>query len=356
MIHYIINYMNSKIAFITGITGQDGSYLAELLLEKGYKIYGIVRRTSLLYSSTRIDHIRKDLHLRYGDMNDGLALSNFIHDIVNENYSSNTPDYFEVFEIYNLAAQSHVKVSFEIPDYTTNTDAGGTLRLLEIIRTLPKHIIAKTKFYQAGTSEMYGKVLETPQSETTPFNPISPYAAAKLYSYYLTKIYREGYGIFATNGILFNHESPRRGRQFLTMKVVNAVKEIADGRREKVELGNLDSKRDWGHAKDYVYGMWLMLQQEKSSDYVLATGGFFSVRDFVNKAFARKGYTLKWKGNGLNEKGIDQNGVVRVSVNEKYYRPCEVELLLGDPTKAQRELKWERKYDTIDKLIEDMFN
>ena len=348
--------MHSKIAFITGITGQDGSYLAELLLEKGYKIYGIVRRTSLLYSSTRIDHIRKDLHLRYGDMNDGLALSNFIHDIVNENYSPNTPDYFKVFEIYNLAAQSHVKVSFEIPDYTTNTDATGTLRLLEIIRTLPKHIIDKTKFYQAGTSEMYGKVLNTPQNETTPFNPISPYAAAKLYSYYLTKIYREGYGMFATNGILFNHESPRRGRQFLTMKVVNAVKEIADGRREKVQLGNLDSKRDWGHAKDYVYGMWLMLQQEKPNDYVLATGGFFSVRDFVNKAFAYKGYTLKWEGNGLNEKGIDQNGIVRVSINEKYYRPCEVELLLGDPTKAQRELKWERKYDTIDKLIEDMFN
>jgi GDPmannose 4,6-dehydratase len=250
----------TKLAFITGITGQDGSYLAELLLEKGYTVYGIVRRTSLLYSYTRLDHIRPKLKLRYGDLSDSAGLSNYIHEIVRENQG------FTILEIYNLAAQSHVKISFEIPEYTADIDGIGTMRLLEIIRTLDPGIRNKVRFYQAGTSEMYGKVLETPQSETTPFNPISPYAAAKLYAYYMTKIYREGYGLYATNGILFNHKSPLRGANFLTMKVVNGVKDIASDKKMKIELGNIDSKRDWGHAKDYVRGMWLMLQQDKPVD------------------------------------------------------------------------------------------
>ena len=342
-----------KVAFLTGITGQDGSYLAEFLLEKGYKIYGIVRRTSLVYNSTRIDHIRDKIHLRYGDMTDSAGLSNYIHEIIRENFT--TRNVVNVFEIYNLAAQSHVKVSFEIPEYTADTDGIGTMRLLEIIRTLPDEIRHITKFYQAGTSELYGKVLETPQRETTPFNPVSPYAAAKLYAYYMTKIYREGYGLYATNGILFNHESPRRGKQFLTMKVVNAVKEIFQSKREFVQLGNLDSKRDWGHANDYIKGMWLMLQQEKPNDYVLATGETFTVREFVERAFDFKGFKIKWKGKGINEVGVDRNGTTRVKINEKYYRPCEVDLLLGDPSKAEKELGWKREYDTLDKLIVDMF-
>ena len=344
----------NKVAFITGITGQDGSYLTELLLEKGYKIYGIVRRTSLVYNHTRLDHVRDKINLRYGDMTDSAGLSNYIHEIVRENFHGRNDD--NRFEIYNLAAQSHVKVSFEIPEYTADTDGIGTMRLLEIIRTLPEEIRRITRFYQAGTSELYGKVLETPQRETTPFNPVSPYAAAKLYAYYMTKIYREGYGLYSTNGILFNHESPRRGKQFLTMKVVNAVKEIFQSKRDFIQLGNLDSKRDWGHAKDYVNGMWLMLQQEKPNDYVLATGKTFTVREFVERAFDFKGFKIKWKGEGIKEVGVDQNGIIRVKVNEKYYRPCEVDLLLGDPTKAEKELGWKREYDTLDKLIIDMFN
>ena len=338
-----------KIAFITGITGQDGSYLAELLLEKNYKVYGIVRRTSLLYSSTRIDSIRDKIHLKYGDMTDGAGLSNYIHQIISTN------DGFEVFEIYNLAAQSHVKISFEIPEYTADVDGTGTMRLLEIIRTLPELIRNKIRFYQAGTSEMYGKVLETPQHENTPFNPISPYAAAKLYAYFMVKCYRDGYGIFATNGILFNHESPRRGANFLTMKVVNGVKDIVSKKRDHIELGNLDSKRDWGHAKDYVHGMWLMLQQNKPDDFVLATGETYTVRKFVEKAFAYKGLHIKWKGSGEKEIGVDQQNITRVKINSKYYRPCEVDLLLGDATKAEKELEWKREFDTLDSLIEDMF-
>ena len=325
----------NKVAFITGITGQDGSYLTELLLEKGYKIYGIVRRTSLVYNHTRLDHVRDKINLRYGDMTDSAGLSNYIHEIVRENFQGRNDD--NRFEIYNLAAQSHVKVSFEIPEYTADTDGIGTMRLLEIIRTLPEEIRRITRFYQAGTSELYGKVLETPQSETTPFNPVSPYAAAKLYAFYMTKIYREG-------------------KQFLTMKVVNAVKEIFQSKREFVQLGNLDSKRDWGHAKDYVNGMWLMLQQEKPDDFVLATGETFTVREFVERAFDFKGFKIKWKGKGINEVGVDRNGIIRVKINEKYYRPCEVDLLLGNPSKAEKELGWKRKYDTLDKLIIDMFN
>ena len=338
-----------KLAFITGITGQDGSYLAEFLLEKNYKVYGIIRRSSL-FNTTRIDHIRKDITLRYGDLSDGAGLSNFIHQIIRENYCS-----YEVLEIYNLAAQSHVKISFEIPEYTSNVDGIGVMRLLEIIRTLPDEDIKKVKFYQAGTSELYGKVLETPQNENTPFNPISPYAAAKLYAYHMVKIYREGYDLFAVNGILFNHESPRRGENFLTMKVVNAVKDICDGTKNLVSLGNIYSKRDWGHAKDYVEGMWLMLQQDKPKDYVLATGETYTVKEFVNRAFAYKNIQLTWIGEGCKERAVDQNDRIRVVIDEKYYRPCEVELLLGDPTKAINELGWERKYDTLDKLIHDMF-
>ena len=339
-----------KLAFITGITGQDGSYLAELLLGKGYKVFGIVRRTSLLYSYTRLDHIRPKLKLRYGDLSDSAGLSNYIHEIVRENQG------FTILEIYNLAAQSHVKISFEIPEYTADIDGIGTMRLLEIIRTLDPGIRNKVRFYQAGTSEMYGKVLETPQNETTPFNPISPYAAAKLYAYYMTKIYREGYGLYTTNGILFNHESPRRGSNFLTMKVINGIKDIISDKKVWIELGNLDSKRDWGHAKDYVKGMWLMLQQDKPDDYVLATGKTYTVREFIERAFAFKGYKIHWEGEGLKEVGVDQNDIIRVTINAKYYRPCEVDLLLGDASKAEKELGWKREFDTLDKLIEDMFN
>tara|TARA_R110001592_G_scaffold27387_7_gene101391 strand:+ start:554 stop:1579 length:1026 start_codon:yes stop_codon:yes gene_type:complete len=337
-----------KLAFITGITGQDGSYLVELLLKKQYKIFGIQRRTSL-FNTSRIDKIRDKITMRYGDLSDSSGLSNYIREIISEN-----PD-FEVLEIYNLAAQSHVKISFEIPEYTADIDGIGVMRLLEIIRSLPIKIQQKIKFYQAGTSEMYGKVLETPQNEKTPFNPISPYAAAKLYAYYMVKCYREGYNIFAVNGILFNHESPRRGKNFLTMKVVNAVKEILIGKKEYIELGNLDSKRDWGHARDYVKGMWQMLQQDKPDDFVLATGKTYTVREFVEKSFAYKGYNITWHGMGTNEIGIDQNGITRIKINEKYYRPCEVDLLLGDATKAEKELNWTRDYDTLDKLIKDMF-
>jgi GDPmannose 4,6-dehydratase len=287
--------------------------------------------------------------MRYGDLTDGAGLSNYIHQIIADNKD------FKIFEIYNLAAQSHVKVSFEIPEYTSDVDGMGVMRLLEIIRTLPKDIRDKVRFYQAGTSELYGKVLETPQSETTPFNPVSPYAAAKLYAFHMVKIYREGYGVFAVNGILFNHESPRRGENFVTMKIVNGVKDIFDGKKQYISLGNIYSKRDWGHAFDYVRGMWLMLQQDKPDDFVLATGKTFSVKDFIMHAFRHKGYHLYWRGEGEDEVGYDQNHIPRVKIDPKYYRPCEVELLLGDPTKAIKELGWERDYDTLDKLIVDMF-
>ena len=337
-----------KLAFITGITGQDGSYLAELLIEKNYKVYGFVRRTSLLYSNKRIEHIRNKLTLKYGDMTDGAGLSNYIFNIL-----SLHPD-FSVLEIYNLAAQSHVKISFEIPEYTSMVDGIGTLKLLEIIRSLPNELKRKIKFYQAGTSEMFGDVLEKPQKETTPFNPQSPYACAKVYAHYIVKNYRDGYDLFACNGILFNHESPRRGKNFVTMKIVNAIKEIQEGKREMIELGNINSLRDWGHSKDYVYGMWLMLQQDKPDDYVLATGRTTSVREFVEKCFEYIGDKISWEGKDLNEVGRDEKGMIRVKISPKYFRPCEVEYLLGDPSKAQRVLGWERKYD-LNKLIKDMF-
>ena len=340
-----------KLSFVTGITGQDGSYLAELLLEKGYKVFGIVRRTSLLFSHTRIDHIRDRLNIEYGDMGDGSSLTNILTKIVN-----NHPG-FEVLEIYNLAAQSHVKISFEIPEYTSVIDGIGTLKVLESIRTTCPEVMKKIKFYQAGTSEMFGRVLEVPQKETTPFNPQSPYACAKLYSHYLVKSYREGYGMFACNGILFNHESVRRGENFVTMKIVNGVKQIMNDWDSdySITLGNIDSKRDWGHSKDYVRGMWLMLQQETPDDYVLATGETYTVRDFIERCFKKFGIDIVWKGSGIDEMAFDKKtSRMLVKINEKYFRPCEVDLLLGDPSKAIKEMGWKRDY-TFDTLIDDMF-
>jgi GDPmannose 4,6-dehydratase len=368
-----------KIAFITGITGQDGSYLAELLIEKGYKVYGIVRRTSLLFSHTRLDHIRDKIYLEYGDLSDGSSLTNYITKITRENED------FEVFEVYNLAAQSHVKISFEIPEYTSLIDGLGTLKILEAIRTLPVDIRQKIKFYQAGTSEMFGDVLEKPQKENTPFNPQSPYACAKVYSHYLVNNYRDAYQLFACNGILFNHESPRRGENFVTMKVVNGVKKIVEqekiyekkirecnGNHESVlhndncqeerikkpdyvlKLGNIDSKRDWGHSKDYIYGMWLMLQQDKPDNYVLASGKTYTVRNFIERCFAKVGKEIVWEGEGIDEVGREKlTGKILVKIDEKYFRPCEVDFLLGDATKAETDLGWTREYD-LDGLIDDM--
>ena len=346
----------SKLAFITGITGQDGSYLAELLLSKDYKVYGIVRRTSGVFNYMRISNIKDKLNLLYGDLTDSLSLLNIITNIAESNKD------FSVLEIYNLAAQSHVKVSFENPEYTSLTDGLGTLKLLEVIKNLP-HYNNKIKFYQAGTSEMYGDVLEVPQKETTPFNPQSPYACSKLYSHFLVKNYRDGYNLFACNGILFNHESPRRGDNFVTKKIVNAVKKISKNLENNgdndyiLELGNLDAKRDWGHAKDYVYGMWLMLQQDTPDDYVLATGETYSIREFVEKCFKKINIDIEWMGKDENELGKDfKTKEVLVKVNKKYFRPCEVKLLLGDPSKAINKLGWSREYNNLDKLIESMFN
>ena len=343
------------IALITGITGQDGSYLSELLLEKNYKVYGIVRRNSQLYQFRTIDHIQHRLNLLYGDMTDATSLHTIIHKIFDENSDVSR------LEIYNLAAQSHVAISFEVPEYTANTDANGVLYLLQVIASLPREHREKVRFYQAGTSELYGAVLETPQNEDTPFNPVSPYAVAKQFGHYITKVYRDAYGLFAVNGILFNHESSRRGFNFVTMKVINAVKNVDadkyDDHKSILQLGNLDAKRDWGHAKDYVRGMWLMLQQDIPKDYVIATGRTQTVREFVEKAYAYKGYTIEWKGERgtVDEYGVDQNGVVRVRINPKYFRPNEVELLLGDSSKAQKELRWTMEYDTLDKIIAEMF-
>jgi GDPmannose 4,6-dehydratase len=336
-----------KVAFITGITGQDGSYLAELLLQKGYTIYGILRRTSL-FNTTRIDHIRDKIFLRYGDLTDGAALSKYLHDIIIKHAD------MKQFEIYNLGAQSHVKISFEIPEYTTQVDAIGTLKLLEIIRSFPIEMQKKVRFYQASTSELYGKTTEIPQNENTPFNPVSPYATAKLYAYYIVNNYRDAYGLFACNGILFNHESKRRGENFVTKKIIDGVKLIMDNKKKCIYLGNVDSKRDWGHAEDYVYGMWLMLQQEQPDDYVLATGKTYTVREFVERSFAYHGKKIRWEGEGLNEVGkIDEMIVIRIK--RKYYRPNEVDLLLGDATKAREKLGWEAKYQ-LDDIIKDMFS
>ena len=334
-----------KVALITGITGQDGSYLAELLLDKGYEVHGMKRRSSS-FNTSRIDHLYQDIHsenlkfkLHYGDLTDSTNLIRLIQEI--------QPD-----EIYNLAAQSHVKVSFDCPEYTANADGLGTLRLLEAIRILG--LEKKTKFYQASTSELFGLVQETPQKETTPFYPRSPYACAKLYAYWICVNYREGYNMFASNGILFNHESPRRGETFVTRKITRAAVRIKLGIEKKLYLGNLDSKRDWGHAKDYVEGMWRILQQDKPKDYVLATGVTTTIRDFCNMAFSRLGIDLSWQGEGVDEKGIDKStGEVIIEVDPKYYRPTEVDLLLGDSSKARAELGWEPKYD-LETLVKEM--
>ncbi|MBQ3101984.1 GDP-mannose 4,6-dehydratase [bacterium] len=334
-----------KVALITGITGQDGSYLAELLLEKGYMVHGMKRRSSS-FNTSRIDHLYQDIHnkdarlkLHYGDLTDSTNLIRLIQEI--------QPD-----EIYNLAAQSHVKVSFDCPEYTANADGLGTLRLLEAIRILG--LEKKTKFYQASTSELFGLVQETPQRETTPFYPRSPYAAAKLYAYWICVNYREGYNIFASNGILFNHESPRRGETFVTRKITRAAARIKLGLEEKLYLGNLSSKRDWGHAKDYVEGMWRILQQEKPEDFVLATGVTTTIRDFCLQAFKEAGMEIEFRGEGVDEKAYDkETGRVIIEVDPKYFRPTEVDLLLGDSAKARKKLGWEPKYD-LAALISEM--
>ena len=336
-----------KIAFITGITGQDGSYLAELLLEKNYKIWGIIRRSSSLNTS-RIDNIisNENLILKYGDLSDGSCLLEILCDI------KNTYPEMERLEIYNLGAMSHVKVSFEISEYTADIDAIGTLRILNAIRNSGLEKI--TRFYQASTSELYGKVMEVPQTENTPFYPRSPYGVAKLYAHWITKNYREAYGLFACSGILFNHESSRRAHNFVTRKITIGLGKILSGTSNKLVLGNLDAKRDWGHAKDYVNGMWLILQQETPEDYVLSTNEFHSVREFVEKSFALRGFDIAWKGEGLNEIGYDKNtNRELISVSEKYFRLAEVEELLGDSTKARTQLGWNPIY-TFDMLVKDM--
>jgi GDPmannose 4,6-dehydratase len=334
-----------KKALITGITGQDGAYLAELLLSKGYEVHGVKRRSSL-FNTHRIDHLYQDQHeadvkfvLHYGDMTDSTNLIRIVQDV--------QPD-----EIYNLAAQSHVKVSFDTPEYTANADGLGALRLLEAVRILG--LEKKTRFYQASTSELYGLVQETPQKETTPFYPRSPYAAAKLYAYWITVNYREAYGVFACNGILFNHESPIRGETFVTRKITRAAARIRLGLQKKLYLGNLDSKRDWGHAKDYVAGMWLILQQEKPDDFVLATGQAHTVREFTELAFQEAGIRLSWEGSAAAEKGINtQTGEAVVEVDKRYFRPTEVDILLGDAAKARAKLGWKPAHSLAD-LVRDM--
>ena len=354
--------MSKKVALITGITGQDGSYLAEFLLKKGYEVHGIKRRVSL-FNTDRIDHLYQDPHienrnfiLHYGEMTDSMNLTRIIQEV--------QPD-----EIYNLAAMSHVAVSFETPEYVANADGTGTLRILEAVKLLG--LSKKTRIYQASTSELYGKVQETPQSETTPFYPRSPYAVAKMYAYWITVNYREAYDMFACNGILFNHESPVRGETFVTRKITRAASKIALGLQDKLYLGNLDAKRDWGHAKDYVKMMWLILQADEPEDWVIATGQTTAVRDFVDMAFKFAGITLKFEGEGVDEKGIIESidetrlnelnienktlkvGDEVVAVDPKYFRPTEVDLLLGDPTKAEEKLGWRREYQ-LKELVDDM--
>ena len=334
-----------KKALITGVTGQDGSYLSELLLEKGYEVHGIKRRSSS-FNTSRIDHLYQDIHnkdsrfiLHYGDLSDSSNLTKLVHDI--------EPD-----EIYNLAAQSHVKVSWDCPEYTADCDALGTLRLWEAIRM--NKLEHKTKFYQASTSELYGLIQEPIQKETTPFYPRSPYAVAKLYAYWICVNYRESFGIFASNGILFNHESPRRGETFVTRKITMAATKIKVGLQDKLYLGNLDSKRDWGHAKDYVEGMWRILQQDHPDNYVLATGVTTSIRDFCKMTFEELGIDLEFVGEGVDEKGIDKaTGKTLIEVDPRYFRPAEVDLLLGDSTKARNELGWKPTYD-LRALVKDM--
>ena len=339
--------MIRKVALITGITGQDGSYLAELLLEKNYYVWGLIRRSSDI-NTQRIEHLykNKSLILRYGDLSDSANLLHILADI-KETY----PD-MERLEVYNLGAMSHVKVSFEMPEYTSNVDGTGTLRLLEAIRA--NRLERVTRFYQASTSELYGKVQEVPQTEKTPFYPRSPYGVAKLYGYWITKNYRESYNMFCSNGILFNHESPRRGPTFVTRKVTKGLGAILRGEIDGLVMGNLDSKRDWGHAKDFVYGMWLILQHDRPDDFVLATNEYHSVKEFIEKAFALRGFNICWRGEGLDEVGFDrETGRKLISVSDRYFRPSEVDELLGDPSKAKRELDWSPK-TSFDRLVEEM--
>lgn len=333
-----------KRALITGVTGQDGAYLAKFLLAKGYEVHGIKRRSSL-FNTARIDSIYEDPHqpnphfiLHYGDMTDSSSLIHIVEKV--------QPD-----EIYNLAAQSHVQVSFEEPEYTANSDAVGVLRLLEAIRIL--HLEKKTRFYQASTSELYGLVQEIPQRETTPFYPRSPYAVAKLYGYWIVVNYREAYGMYACNGILFNHESPLRGETFVTRKITRGLARIKTGLQDTLFMGNLDAKRDWGHARDYIEMQWLMLQQQEPCDYVIATGQQFSVREFIQRCSRQLGMELTWKGTGVDEKAYDANGKLVLAVDPRYFRPTEVETLLGDPSKAQRELGWSPR-TSFDELVQEM--
>ncbi|WP_440614688.1 GDP-mannose 4,6-dehydratase [Candidatus Pelagibacter sp. HIMB1748] len=337
--------MKKKVALITGITGQDGSYLAEFLLKKKYVVHGIIRRSSS-FNTGRIDHLYQDPHeksknffLHYGDMTDSLSLQRII-------------DYVLPDEIYNLAAQSHVAVSFQEPEYTANSDALGTLRILEIIRRIKKK---KIKFYQAGTSELFGKVQEIPQNEKTNFYPRSPYAAAKLYAHWITVNYREAYNIFACNGVLFNHESPRRGETFVTKKITKALCRIKYKKQKKLYLGNIYAKRDWGHAKDYVEAQWLILQQKKPDDYVIATGKTYSVKYFIDKAAKYLNLKLKWKGTGINTKAYDTEGNCIIECDKKYFRPTEVDILLGNANKAKKILKW-KPITTIDSLVKEMID
>ncbi|HKD26130.1 MAG TPA: GDP-mannose 4,6-dehydratase [Pseudolabrys sp.] len=337
--------MTKKVALITGVTGQDGAYLAEILLSKGYVVHGIKRRSSS-FNTARVDHLYADPHesnvrfsMHYGDMTDATNLIRIIQET-------------KPSEIYNLAAQSHVQVSFETPEYTANADALGTLRLLEAVRILEMR--NTVRFYQASTSELYGSVRETPQRETTPFYPRSPYAAAKLYGYWITVNYREAYGMYASNGILFNHESPIRGETFVTRKISRAVAAIHLGLQDRLYLGNLDAKRDWGHARDYAEGMWMILQQDQPDDFILATGESYTVREFVERAFERAGHGIRWTGEGTAEKGIDKvSGRVFVEVDKRYFRPTEVDILLGDPSKARAKLGW-RHRTSFDQLVNEM--
>ena len=341
---------NKKVALITGITGQDGSFLAEFLLEKGYEVHGIIRRSSS-FNTGRIEHLYFDewvrdmqrkrlVNLHDGDMTDSSSLIRIIREI-------------RPSEIYNLAAQSHVKVSFEVPEYTADADAIGTLRLLEAVRMLGME--KSTRIYQASTSELFGKVQEVPQRETTPFYPRSPYACAKLYGFWITKNYRESYGMYAVNGILFNHESERRGETFVTRKITLAAARIVNGLQDKLYLGNLNARRDWGYARDYVECMWLIMQQPEPDDFVIATGEYHSVREFTEMSFRRAGIELRWEGEGVDEKGIDvATGRVLVEVDPKYFRPCEVEQLLGDPTKAKTQLGWNPRSTSFEQLVNIM--
>lgn len=343
--------VNGGIAIITGITGQDGSYLAEFLLEKGYTIYGLIRRASSI-NTKRIEHLRSQLKLRYGDLTDKGSLIAILSE-ANEAYKVRKETGWNgIIEVYNLAAQSHVQISFQMPEYTASVGAMGTLAFLEAIRVLKMDQYAR--FYQASTSEMYGKVQEVPQSETTPFYPRSPYGVAKVYSYWIIRNYRDSYGIHASNGILFNHESPRRGINFVTRKITYGLRQIVKGKADCIKLGNIYAKRDWGHAKDYVRAMWMILQQDKPDDYVVSTGKNYSVKDFLNAAFAEVGMILTWSGEGLNEVAhVDDRTDPVVRISEKYFRPAEVDELLGDNTKIKSQLGWEPKY-TFEELVKEM--